>query len=132
MIDGFPPSVNHLYIHRGFRKIKTKKYNDWEANVFKSLEDTKRPEVRGLLRVEIDYCSDHWFTKKDGKPRRVDLDNLQKATLDPLFKWLDVDDKLVFELMTRKRLLSRGEDRYIVVRVFEVAEGFSASDQLCV
>lgn len=67
----------------------------------------------GFLAVEIDFHT-KWFTSK-GKPRRRDLDNLIKHTLDPVFHFFELDDCFVFEIKARK--INAKEDK-TVIRIF--------------
>lgn len=59
-------------------------------------------ETEGL-HVEIDLFSRSFYTK-NGKIRKrfLDVDNLLKATLDTVFKAIDLDDSLITKMVVTK------------------------------
>lgn len=118
-------SINAVYYRD--RRHKTQAYRDWERKVFQALH---QPEIQQKLKQIRDQFSEteHCFAvdmhfhmsslfNKQGKisSRAEDLSNIEKMLLDILFlpkyhvqPWPDgvpninVDDKLVLELRSRK------------------------------
>lgn len=57
--------------------------------------------VDRLLKVSIVY-NHPFFTKKEKRPKKIDIDNRAKTLLDSVFAILGLDDSMIFELNQRK------------------------------
>ena len=111
------PTVNHLYFVWRNRKILTKEarnlkkeVKEWvlKAHPDKNLKGNK-------LYVEIEVF-ENWYTKKN-EVKKKDLANREKFIIDAVFDTLEIDDKMVFELVMRKKQLKEGENEHAIVRI---------------
>ena len=58
------------------------------------------PKTLTLFHLYREFHGDWWF--KNGKPRKSDLDNLEKCTQDALAEQLGFDDSLIWSKATKK------------------------------
>lgn len=52
------------------------------------------------FKMEIQYHDN--FVQKNGKNKRIDLQNLNKCLIDAIFEKLGIDDSFVWELFEKK------------------------------
>jgi Holliday junction resolvase RusA-like endonuclease len=100
-ITGIPPSYNRsLNINYNFKEV----YLSKEAHSFKTRIKATMPPYElsdnSIIRLEIEYHSD--FKYKNGKNKKIDLQNMDKLLIDAIFEKLGVDDSAVWELQQRK------------------------------
>ena len=105
----FPPSANDLYrpVTRGrfAAVIKTTQYKAYSDLIsFIKFEKIESDHPMALY-VYFFAPKEYWLTKQ-GKPQRKDLDNRLKS-LDPIFKTLNIDDKMFFEIHAYKCISSK-------------------------
>lgn len=92
-----PLSVNQAWQGKRF---KTPEYKAYERAALLLLPAIKIPI--GKLRIELDF----YFSNQAS-----DLDNPQKPTLDILQKRYGFNDKDIYELITRKHIVKKGEEK---------------------
>lgn len=102
-----PLSVNKCW--QG-RRYKTKNYNQYQRDVLLMLKSIKIPEPP--LKVVITYG----FSSK-----LADIDNPCKPFLDILQKKYGFDDRDIFELNQKKRIVSKGEE-FIKFNISKIIE----------
>lgn len=91
-----PPSVNRAW--KG-RRYKTKDYKIFEAELMLLLKPRK---VEGK-NLKVDFVF--------GLSNRLsDLDNCIKQTLDIICKKFDFDDRDIYELRARKKIVKKGAE----------------------
>lgn len=118
-IPAFPPSVNHCYFHKGAMRIKKPAYRDFEALVARRLPEDMFLSKDSIFSVVIEFHSSDWVTKA-GRPKRKDLDNLIKCTLDAIFRTqqeFGVTDAQIFHLVAHKL---PGVEEMVVVKIFDL------------
>ncbi|WP_025124391.1 RusA family crossover junction endodeoxyribonuclease [Myroides odoratimimus] len=104
-IDCKPLSVNECW--QG-RRYKTEKYKVYEQVVFWQLPN--KLEVKPPFRIDIDFG----FSAKT-----ADIDNPVKPFLDILQKKYGINDKDIYELHLRKRIVPKGQE-YISFNVLSL------------
>jgi Holliday junction resolvase RusA-like endonuclease len=100
-VDGLPPSYNkHFKINYGMRNI----YLTQEARMFKQKVKMVMPPFeftpQALFDIEINYYHDWYY--KNGKVRRLDVQNLDKLLIDAVFEKLGTDDSRLWSVTLRK------------------------------
>jgi Holliday junction resolvase RusA-like endonuclease len=109
-VRGF--SVNSTYY--ASKKIKTKEFREWEAEVTALLEKEKQLGAMGLLWRQLGgffsvnylffYPEEvYWNEFGQVSARTFDLTNVEKTLQDLIFKQLGVDDRHVTVLRSYKR-----------------------------
>jgi Holliday junction resolvase RusA-like endonuclease len=107
----FPPSANDLWrpISRGRYAsiVKTNAYNAYSKLINYSLLTLPDLIFKDPIAIYAYFYAPtlFWFTKS-GDIRSRDLDNFLKG-LDPVYKRLKIDDKIIFEIHTFKCLSTR-------------------------
>ena len=91
-----PLSVNQVWQGKRF---KTPKYTKYERDVMFMLKPMKIPEPP--LKIEITYG----FSSK-----LADIDNPCKPFLDVLQKKYDFNDRDIYELTQKKKIVSKGQE----------------------
>jgi Holliday junction resolvase RusA-like endonuclease len=82
--DGIPPTVNHMYLHRGKRKILTPEAQVFRQRVFYAMGAELRNTFRPLLAAcTIVIHTPRWVTQK-GTVACLDSDNRVKPMLDAI------------------------------------------------
>lgn len=108
-LDLIPISLNQLYRQFRGRTIISQKGRLFKHHLGEILSgfdlsglDGDFSETEGL-HVEIEFYSKSFYTKS-GKIRKrfLDIDNLLKATLDTIFKVIDLDDSLITKMIVTK------------------------------
>lgn len=108
-LDLIPISLNQLYRQFRGRTIVSAKGREFKAHLTAILAGFDLSGLSGEfsetegLHVEIDFFSRSFYTK-NGKIRKrfLDVDNLLKATLDTVFKAIDLDDSLITKMVVTK------------------------------
>lgn len=102
-IPCLPPSSNNAFVTVGNRRVLSK-----EARAFKDLVQwtvktgpRPLPKFSGPVSVTLTFHSNRWLTKA-GKPRRIDLGNMEKLLVDATFEMLHMDDSNIWKLTLRK------------------------------
>lgn len=105
-IEGIPPSLNHSYVisTRGgvVRRFKNKKLTEWIRLVCLTVGKLK---VRDSDWYGIDIVYHLPIRFKNGNPRKKDLDNLIKYTIDPFLKSVnngEIDDCRIIKINAAK------------------------------
>lgn len=103
----FPPSVNQLYntvFARGrMFRAKTKDAAFWATQaslIARTAAGGRR--FREPVTVTIVLSRPDWRTQA-GAPAKKDVDNFIKATLDAVSVAMDPDDRIVWQVMARKK-----------------------------
>ena len=91
-----PLSANQVW--RG-RRFKTKKYTDYEKELFLLLPKLKIPEGKLKLFIQVGFSS-----------KASDLDNIIKPFQDILQKAYNFNDKKIYKLEVEKIDVKKGED----------------------
>jgi len=117
-------SVNMMYRATRQGKFLTEKALRLRAQI---IEDIKEMAVDNLNIREKKITVGIIFTEnwecKNGEIKRVDLDNRLKFLIDSVFRALDLDDKMIFELYARKNQSETAEyTTFIINEVLEVEE----------
>jgi Holliday junction resolvase RusA-like endonuclease len=136
-LPGLPPTINHVYIFKGFRKIIKPigiSYQQKVGILCKQALALKNIRVNPYgrektLHVELHFFSSNWITKKKpSQPSRLagDLDNRVKFLLDCLQKSLDFDDCQVFSLACSKK---KADSEYTKISITDFPLDFSVAEQ---
>lgn len=111
------PSINHVYGFRGhikYIKPEAKKLRQEIIKIVKTvLKESYTFDLHLKVTVEV---YENWYTKK-GTVKRMDVANREKFLIDSVFEGLDVDDKHIFEYITRK---VQSDEEYALIKI----EGF--------
>lgn len=111
-IPGLPPSTNNLYMTIRGRRVKTAEARKWEKHVQAHMPASLQLKKSSVLAVSMDFHSPRWFYK-NGKPRKRDVDNMLKATMDAVFSKMEgqgVNDTQVFSIRGTKRKSESGSE----------------------
>jgi len=102
-VSMLPPSTNNCFVTVGNRRVLSK-----EAKAFKELAQwtvkvglKPLPKFAGPVEVSLTFYSGKWLTKA-GKPRRIDLGNMEKLLVDAVFEMLHLDDSNIWKLTLPK------------------------------
>lgn len=109
-VRGF--SVNATYY--ASRKIKTKEFREWEAQVSLLLQGNKDLRALGLLFNSLGGCFSvtylfyypeeiYWNSFGQISAKTFDLTNVEKTLQDLLFKEMGVDDRYIDTMRSYKR-----------------------------
>ena len=102
VLPSFPISFNKLYnIDHNRRRVGLS--DDallWATRNKPFVKPCRWPED-WLLKITLEYESPNWFTKA-GKPRRVDVQNLEKLVIDTIFGKWGWDDSRLWDVRRRK------------------------------
>ena len=97
-----PVSVNEAWQVRGFRKFKSKVYNEFQKKVFEQLDFIKWPhEEDKALDVIV-----HFFFSN----RQSDVDNGIKPLLDTLSTYYKWNDNKVYTIAASKNIVPKGKE----------------------
>lgn len=102
VLPSFPPSVNRLYdINHVQRRVRMSDQGAlWKTRTIPFVKPCRWPDC--LLKLTLVYESPNWLTKQ-GKVRRIDVQNMDKLTIDTLFAKWGWDDSRLVEITTYKR-----------------------------
>ena len=102
-----PVSVNEAWQVKGFRKFKSKKYNDFQKEVFTLLGNKKWPfNMDDYLNVVV---------KVGFSNRQSDLDNALKPLFDTLSTHYGWNDNKIYKIKADKIMVPKKEE-YIDVK----------------
>lgn len=105
------PSVNHLYMQRGFVRFLTKEAKELKERIkARCMPDNSLVGV--LLRVVVEI-HENWYYE-NGNIKKKDVANLEKFLIDSIFEGLGLDDKYIFEI-TMKKVLDTEEKAIIEI-----------------
>lgn len=120
-----PPSDNSLYLNiRGRGRVKAPSYRVYESEMnawlYSNLELVRgfRVSVKAAKKLGIQlhcYFPESKIFCKDGRVKRLDVQNRGKAVIDLIFKMLESDDSKLFAVYFEKRVDSRA---YINAELF--------------
>ena len=101
-IKGLPPSYNkHCKINYNLRQV----YLTDEARLFKQRVKMSMPSIKVdkdvLFNVRITYCANWYY--KNGRLRRIDIQNMDKLLIDAMFEKIGIDDSHLWILEQNKR-----------------------------
>ncbi|MCX4024772.1 hypothetical protein [Spartinivicinus marinus] len=91
-----PLSVNEAFLGR---KVKSKKYRDYEEILISTLPDVSVPEGKLTLKLLVSYSNS-----------RADIDNALKPFIDVLQKRYDFNDNKLYRLVIEKNIVKKGEE----------------------
>ena len=92
-----PLSANDSYLGK---KVKSKKYKDYEASLLLGLPDLVIPEEGSLhLRMVVSYSN-----------ARSDIDNCLKPFIDVLQRRYGFNDSRIYKLTVKKQIVPKGDD----------------------
>jgi hypothetical protein len=118
VLPTFPISVNRLYdINHIQRRVRLG--DDaalWKTRTIPFVKPC-RWLAECLLKLTLVYESPNWLTKQ-GKLRRIDVQNMDKLCIDTLFAKWGWDDSRLVEIITQKRY---GPREQVVVTLEQVA-----------
>lgn len=103
VLPSFPPSVNRIYaINHNQRSVRLSDQAAlWKTRTIPFVKPCRWLN-ECLLRLTLEYESPDWLTKQ-GKLRRMDVQNLDKICIDTMFAKWGWDDSRLVEIVTRKR-----------------------------
>jgi Holliday junction resolvase RusA-like endonuclease len=91
-----PLSVNEAWQGRRF---KTKKYNEYEKELWYLLPNTHIPSKKLELNIKIGYSN-----------QRADTDNFLKPFIDVLQKKYIFNDNMIYKLVVEKEITKKQEE----------------------
>jgi len=94
------PTVNQMYATFNGRRVKSKEARIFKKEVEEIMKDQTYENMEGQLDVEVLVYS-NWFNK-DGKIKKKDVANYEKAIIDSVFANLEMDDSQIFEIKLYK------------------------------
>ena len=96
-----PVSVNSLYnVIFSLKEVQLKpEVRAWKTQVKQFVPPWKTQRI-GYLYFNADVYTDTLY--KNGKLRRLDLQNMEKALIDAICEKLGIGDEFIFEKKTRK------------------------------
>ena len=112
ILPSFPTSVNRIYlINHTFRRVTLSD----EALLWRTRTGAfiKPWKYNGLIKLTLEYESNEWYFK-NGKIRKLDLQNLEKLLIDTLFMKWGLDDSILAEKLSYKRYGPREQIRVTV------------------
>lgn len=95
-INTKPLSVNEAFLGR---KVKSRKYRDYEEALLSVLPDIIIPEGKLTLKLLISYSNS-----------RADIDNALKPFIDILQKKYSFNDNKIYRLLIQKRVVKKGQE----------------------
>jgi len=138
----FPPSVNECYVNnprtRGrFPSQKLKAYKIAVSVYFSRVNLstnnqellTRYGHIQSLvgkeLELECDFVMPYTrlYTssgERKGLPKKLDLDNFQKALFDNFFEAIGIDDSMIFKITARKFAMPKGnvgQEAYVTIKI---------------
>lgn len=100
-IPGLPPTVNNAFVNGRNGRHLSQEATVWKQGVMLATICTRQKAIHGLVEVSLTFYSEKWRTKA-GKPRKIDVANLEKLFVDAVFKQLGMDDSNIWKLTLRK------------------------------
>ena len=110
-LPSFPPSINRLYV---INHVQRRVFLSDEALLWRTQQTPNIMPCRlGFDCYKIPYCISRRELTKDGRLRKMDLQNLDKLVIDTLFMKWQLDDSLLTEVVRRKEY--HEYDRIVVI-----------------
>lgn len=102
VLPSFPTSCNRIYAinHNQRRVMLSDEALLWRTRTGPFIKACRWP-ADWLLRLELNYESPNWHYK-NGKLKRIDVQNLEKLLIDTLFGKWGWDDSRLVEKVSRK------------------------------
>ena len=103
IIDKKTPSINHVYLQKGYRKFirpEGKKLREYIITKIKKQKINVKKYINKELKMDVKIY-ENWYTK-DNRIYRKDCLNREKFTNDSIFIALGLDDKQIFKYTVRK------------------------------
>lgn len=100
-IPGLPPSTNNAFRNAGRGRCLTREAAAWKQGVKLATLCTRQKAIQGLVEVSLTFYSERWLTKA-GKPRHIDVANLEKLFVDSVFEQLGMEDSNTWKLTLQK------------------------------
>lgn len=97
-----PPSKNHAFIYRGFKKIPKKATRDYKEKVRNTIADTLESKGWEMDKEDVWYYLDLYFYMPDR--RRRDSHNSLEVLMDSLEECLFQDDYFVMPRIMKVEL----------------------------
>lgn len=116
-LEGLPPSFNnHFRINYNMRNI----YLTQEARMFKTKVKMTMPPFAyrdtDLFKIRIIFHSNFFY--KNNKPKRIDIQNLDKLLIDAIFDKIDADDSRLWSVeLSKFQTLDKEYTEVILMRV---------------
>lgn len=115
------PSINHLYLQRGYHKFLTKEAKELRSYIDEIVLSSTVAQERNnfkdkKLSVEV-LIYENWNTKK-GDVARKDISNREKFLIDSVFNSLGIDDKNIF-IHSMFKIQSDEEKAEVCIEVLE-------------
>jgi len=109
-------SVNSMYrvtragkfLKREALNLRTRIIKDVLSQLIDRMELVDKKLTVGIIFVED-------WNYKNGEPRKADIDNRLKFLIDSVFKALDLDDKMIYEIYARKEQSELAESTTITI-----------------
>ena len=103
VLPSFPVSVNRLYVinHNQRRVLLSDDALIWRTRTSPLVKACRWPEDWSL-KLTLEYESPDWYFK-NGKLRKLDVQNLEKLLIDTLFAKWGWDDSRLVEKVSCKR-----------------------------
>jgi len=104
VIDKKTPSINHMYLQKGWRKFikpEGKKLREYIINKTKKQNINVEKYIGKELKVDVKIY-ENWYTK-DNRIYRKDCLNREKFATDSIFEALGLDDKQIFKYTVTKK-----------------------------
>ena len=98
IIDKKTPSINHVYLQKGYRKFirpEGKKLREYIITKIKKQKINVKKYINKELKIEVKIY-ENWYTK-DNRIYRKDISNREKFMTDSVFTALGLDDKQIFK-----------------------------------
>ena len=117
-MEGIPPSYNRsVSINHNMKQV----YLSDEARNYKKIVKLLCPHMDipegSKLSLSILVHSNKWFYK-NGKVRKIDLQNMDKLLIDAVCEKLGVDDSHIWEFRSKK-VISNENKTVVMVEVIE-------------
>lgn len=112
-----PPSTNNLFYTQGRVRIKSKKYKDFQKESGFYIQEWY---IEPPLAIKISIFTN--FMTKRGDYKIKDLDNYSKAVIDTVFKYTELDDKVVTSIFMTK---NQSDEKRTEIKIFEDTKFFN-------
>lgn len=119
-----PPSVNQIYgpslsIYSATPRWEIKgEWKLWKSRAKKYVQACEWAKD-AFLKLTLDFHSPDWYYK-NGKLKRIDVQNLEKLAIDAVFEKIECDDSRIVEKISRKLT---GPRAMVVITIEEIIEG---------
>ena len=127
VLPSFPISFNKLYeVDHNRRHVRLSDAAAlWKTRTIPFVKPCRWEPC--LLKITLEYQSPSWFTKA-GRPRRIDVQNLEKLVIDTLFAKWGYEDSWLWDVIRLKRYGER-EQIYVTLERVELEAGSGSQDE---